>query len=74
MKVLREEVLDLTKFEQIGVERQLSCDSISDAKKFFEHSCLVCCTRGMRIECDRCSIAYVNKQVMASFEVSDGVA
>lgn len=58
----------MTKFEQIGVERQIDCDSKREALRCFMHSCKVCCYRGMRIDCDKCAIAYVHKEVIACFE------
>lgn len=58
----------MTKFEQIGVERQHESDSKREALKNFRHSCEVCCYRGMRISCDRCSIAYVHSEVVAYFD------
>lgn len=61
----------MTKFEQIGVERQVECDSKHEALKTFSHSCYVCCCRGMKIDCDRCAIAHVHKEVIACFEDSE---
>ena len=58
----------MTKFEQIGVERQLEADSKREALRSFSHSCEVCCCKGMRLDCDRCSIAFVHKEVVACFD------
>lgn len=58
----------MTKFEQIGVERQLESDSKREALRSFKHSCEVCCYRGLRIDCDKCSIAHVHNEVIASFD------
>lgn len=58
----------MTKFEQIGVERQLDCDSKREALKCFQHSCYVCCYKGMRLDCDKCLIAYVHNEVVAYFD------
>lgn len=58
----------MTKFEQVGVERQLECDSKKEAQRTFRHSCKVCCYRGMRIDCDKCSIAYVHSEIVAYFD------
>lgn len=55
----------VTKFEQIGVERQLESETKREALKNFKHSCEVCCYRGMRIDCERCSIAFVHSEVVA---------
>ena len=57
----------MTKFEQIGVERQLESDSKKEALRNFRHSCNVCCYRGIHLNCDKCSIAEAHKQVVATF-------
>lgn len=58
----------MTKFEQIGVERQLESENKKEASQNFHHSCNVCCCRGMRIDCDKCSIAFVHNEVIACFD------
>jgi len=58
----------MTKFEQIGVERQLESDSKKEALKSFSISCNICCYRGMKLSCDKCSIAHAHKQILAVFE------
>ena len=58
----------MTKFETIGIARQHESDSKRDALKAFKHSCDVCCNRGMRIDCDRCAIAHVHREVVAFFD------
>lgn len=57
----------MTKFEQIGVSIQCDAPSIRAAVKSFRNSCYICCTRGMYISCDKCSIAEAHKQVVATF-------
>ena len=57
----------MTKFEQIGVTRQYEAATKSEAIKSFAHSCDVCCNKGMRLDCDKCAIAYTNKLVVACF-------
>lgn len=58
----------MTKFEQVGIERQLESDSKKEAIRSFEHSCMVCCYRGIKLDCSKCSIAHVHKQTLASFD------
>ena len=58
----------MTKFEQIGVNYQYEATSKEEANRSFNYSCICCCHRGMRIECDRCAIAVVHNHVVASFE------
>lgn len=58
----------MTKFEQIGVNYQYNAESKKDASKAFQHSCHACCTKGIQISCDKCSIAWVHSLVVATFE------
>ena len=46
----------MTRFEEKGVELQQNSVTKFQARTRFEHSCELCCTRGMRISCDRCAI------------------
>ena len=39
-----------------------------EANKAFNHSCDCCCNRGMKIDCDKCSIAFVHSLVVACFD------
>ena len=61
----------MTKFEQIGVNYQYDAEDKQAANRAFQHSCNVCCNRGMRINCDRCSIAVVHNLVIATFDGKD---
>lgn len=58
----------ITKFEQIGVERQKDSSSKYEANRNFAHSCEVCCCKGMKISCEKCSIAFVHKEIIACFD------
>lgn len=58
----------MTKFEQIGINIQLSAVSKEDALQKFNYSCTLCCHKGMRIDCDRCAIAVTHKQLIAIFD------
>lgn len=57
----------MTKFEQRGVEFQHEAACKHDAEKSFRYSCDVCCSRGMRIECDRCAIRATHEMTVAYF-------
>ena len=58
----------MTKFEQIGVNYQYDATTKHDANKAFEHSCHCCCHKGIKLDCDRCSIAHVHNLVVAFFD------
>lgn len=58
----------MTKFEQIGINIQLSAINKADALKKFNYSCNVCCHKGMRIDCDRCAISATHSSVVAVFD------
>lgn len=51
----------MTGFEERGVDRQYDAANQREARRFFQHSCLICCERGFRINCDRCAIAEANR-------------
>lgn len=58
----------MTKFEQVGVNYQNDAESKEQANHSFRYSCECCCTRGLRIECDRCAIAVAHNLTIAAFE------
>ena len=58
----------MTKFEQKGVTFQYEADSKEAAMSAFKYSCDCCCTKGIKLECDRCAIANVHSLVMAYFD------
>lgn len=58
----------MTKFEQVGVNMQYEATTKEVAIRKFSRSCECCCNKGMRIECNKCSIATVYQLVVASFE------
>lgn len=58
----------MTKFEQVGVNYQNDAESKEQANRSFRYSCKCCCTRGLRIECDRCAIAVAHNLTIAAFE------
>ena len=58
----------MTKFEQVGVNMQYEATTKEVAIRKFSRSCECCCNKGMRIECNKCSIATVHQLVVASFE------
>lgn len=57
----------MTKFEQIGVNRQYESETVNQANRAFKHSCDVCCNKGIKIDCERCSIEFVHSLVVACF-------
>ena len=57
----------MTKFEQIGVERQYDSVTTYESNRNFSISCNICCRRGLHIECDRCAIAVAHEAVQVSF-------
>lgn len=58
----------MTKFEQKGIQLQQSSVTKAEAQRNFAHSCDVCCSRGLRLDCDRCGIAVCHKLTIAIFE------
>ena len=54
----------MTRFEEIGIDRQKASRSVSEANRNFDHSCTLCCTTGKRILCDRCGISHAHDDVL----------
>ena len=63
----KKEGVIMTKFEQIGVNRQYDARNIEEANKAFANSCTCCCNKGIRLECDKCCISYTHDLVCAYF-------
>lgn len=57
----------MTHFEQVGVNYQHDAQNKNQALKSFMYSCNCCCTKGKRIDCDRCAIATAHNHIMAYF-------
>lgn len=57
----------MTRFERIGINYQYEANNIKEANKAFQHSCDCCCNKGMRLDCDRCAIAFTHSLVVAYF-------
>lgn len=57
----------MTAFESKGVDIQTSCRNKFQAEKCFEHSCELCCNKGLRIRCDSCAIKCAHERVIGAF-------
>ena len=55
----------MNKFEQKGIQFQQSSTTKEEALRNFAYSCDVCCSRGIRLDCERCGIAVCHKLTMA---------
>ena len=54
----------MSRFEEYGISFQMRSITIEQAESNFAYSCKCCCSRGMRITCDRCAIATVYEKVI----------
>ena len=54
----------MTRFEEVGIDRQKASRSVNEANRNFDHSCTLCCTSGKRILCDRCGISHAHDDVL----------
>lgn len=61
----------MTKFEQIGVERQYQSADKYESDRNFRISCSICCRKGLHIDCDRCAIAVAHEAVQVVFGEED---
>jgi len=57
----------MSKFEEIGVEKQYASNSIRQANFHYEQSCYLCVTRGRHIECKHCHIEGAHAEVIETF-------
>lgn len=57
----------MSKFEEIGVNRQYEAGSVSEAIYSFYRSCKLCATQGKYISCSNCAIASVHQLVTEIF-------
>ncbi len=57
----------MTRFETIGVSMQYDAYSKADASKKFKQSCNVCCSHGIRLQCEFCAIKATHELTMAIF-------
>jgi hypothetical protein len=51
----------MTRFEQIGVNKQYCAHNIDEANNNFSDSCTRCSTSGRHRDCDRCSITLAHE-------------
>lgn len=58
----------MTRFEEKGRQKLLSAATKDDAAHRYAHSCAICCSRGFRIDCDRCGIAATYEDVIEYFK------
>ena len=57
----------MTKFEQRGVDSQLSSLGINDSRRRFSISCDICCRRNLPLNCDACAIRQCHLTLMSAF-------
>lgn len=62
----------MTKFEQIGVNKQYSTANTAEARRQFAYSCACCCAKGLHIRCDNCAIAATHNYVCAIYTEQEG--
>ena len=60
----------MTKFEQIGVERQENSRTMEELDRQMNHSCECCVYRGLGyyMDCDHCAIIAAHERIMKTFE------
>ena len=58
----------MTKFEQLGCNRQYSAETATEANTEFEISCYACthCSRCLYNSCDSCQIRLAHEYVVAA--------
>ena len=54
----------MSKFMDIGIQKQYDSITVYQAKKNFEKSCTLCCYHGYHIECKHCHIEGAHETVV----------
>ena len=57
----------MTGFERVGAERQYDSCSAEEAQRQFNHSCMLCGTRGCWVDCKHCEISRAHHLMMNVF-------
>ncbi len=58
----------MSRFEEIGIQRQLESKTKSEAVKKFSNTCKTCCYKNIRVSCDRCAIAHIHSKLVIYLE------
>lgn len=61
-------------FFEHGVYLQRNSANIQQANSRQDRSCSICCTRGFRMDCDRCPIEVAHKETVSLFRSSRNTA
>lgn len=59
----------MTRFQEVGVDRQHNSATPAESDRNFENSCKLCASRGMCGDCDNCPIAAAHKFVSDTFRL-----
>lgn len=54
----------MTRFEEVGINLMMSCNSVGEVTASYNRSCDLCCLRGRRCECDHCIIAVAHEKLV----------
>lgn len=65
-------MIGITRFEEIGAQKQWSAKNKGQALKFYDESCELCWKYNMHIDCDKCAIKKAHEAVMKIFEERTG--
>lgn len=58
----------MMKFERVAINLQYESATVEEATNKFSHSCDICCSRGLHIDCDKCLIAEAHRLTVAAIE------
>jgi len=58
----------MSRFEEIGVDKQFSANSVRHAKILLNQSCSICEIRRPHSRCERCPILVAHKNTLEFFE------
>jgi len=58
----------MQKFIQTSINLQTTAATKEEAQKNFKTSCTICCSRGIKMDCDRCPVKTHHELVAAVFD------
>lgn len=66
--------MNVAKFQEVGVNRLYSANTIEELNKVYAHSCYCCSMKNMPINCDKCGIAFHHKLIITTFNDKEEVS
>ena len=66
--------MNVAKFQEVGVNRLYSANTIDELNKFYGNSCHCCCVKNVPLDCEKCGIAFHHKLILTTFNNEEGAS